>query len=73
MKPGIYTTEFWVTLISGIVIAVCQAFKIPQDLQDAIVKLVVAYIVSRTAVKVGVNINNNKKWVKSSFIWQMVD
>jgi len=52
MKPGIFTSEFYVTLVSGIIVAVCNAFKVSPDIRDAIVKLAIAYIASRTAVKV---------------------
>jgi len=52
MKPGIFTSEFYVTLVSGIIVAVCNAFKVSPDIRDAIVKLAITYIASRTAVKV---------------------
>jgi len=52
MKPGIFTSEFWITLVSGIIVAICNAFQVSPDIRDAIVKLAITYIASRTAVKV---------------------
>ena len=52
MKPGLFTSEFYVTLVSGIIVAVCNAFNISPDIRDAIVKLAITYIASRTAIKV---------------------
>lgn len=60
MKSGIKTTEFWVTLISGIIVAVCNAFKVDPQVRDAIVKLAIAYITSRTAVKMLDGAKNGK-------------
>jgi len=61
MRPGIKTSEFWTTLIGGIVVAICNAYKVDPQIRDAIIKLVVAYISSRTAVKVAENIKSGKK------------
>ena len=61
VKDGVKTSEFWVTLISGIIVAVCNAFKVDPQIRDAIVKLAVAYITSRTVVKISENVK--KKWV----------
>jgi len=60
-RSGIKTTEFWVTLISGIIVAVCNAFKVDPQIRDAIVKLAVAYITSRTIVKISENVKKGGK------------
>lgn len=61
VKDGIKTSEFWVTLISGIIVAVCNAFKVDPQIRDAIIKLAVAYISSRTIVKASENVKKMGK------------
>lgn len=61
VKSGFFTSEFIITLIGGVVVAICQAFNLDPALQQKIVALVIAYITSRTVVKVGNEIVNGKK------------
>ena len=56
VKRGIFTSEFWFTLLVEATVAVMQAFKISLDVQNAIVNLLLAYIASRTTVKVAESI-----------------
>jgi small basic protein len=56
VKRGILTSEFWFTLLVEVVIAAMQAYKVPLDVQNAIVNLLLAYIASRTTVKVAESI-----------------
>lgn len=57
MKPGIKTTEFWLTLATAIVTVLNAAhflpFVIPQDTVLQIVGGVSAYVLSRGVAKIG--------------------
>ena len=59
MTKGIFTSEFWVTLLTGAITAICQALKLDPKIQEAILKLALAYIGSRTVIKVANNIKKN--------------
>ena len=61
MKTGIFTSEFYVTLATAILSVVAKAFNLSPDIQDALLKLAIAYISSRTVVKIGGVITNGKK------------
>ena len=60
MKPGVFTSEFYITLATAILSVIAKAFNLSPDIQDALLKLAIAYISSRTVVKVGGAIANGK-------------
>jgi len=51
-KRGIFTSEFWVTLATTIITLFADHLGVDPQVRDAIIKIAVAYIASRTAVKV---------------------
>ena len=51
MKPGVFTSEFYITLAAAILSVIAKAFNLSPDIQDALLKLAIAYIASRTVVK----------------------
>jgi len=52
IKRGVFTTEFWLTLVTTIITAFADQLKMDPQVRDAIIRVVVAYVASRTAVKV---------------------
>lgn len=61
MSKGMFTSEFYITLIGGIVTAICQALKLDPEIQNSILKLVLVYVASRTVVKTATAVTNGKK------------
>ena len=61
MKPGVFTSEFYITLATAILSVIAKAFNLSPDIQDALLKLAIAYISSRTVVKVGGAIANERE------------
>ena len=57
---GCWTSEFYITLATAILSVIAKAFNLSPDIQDALLKLAIAYISSRTVVKVGGAIANGK-------------
>ncbi len=60
MKSGLFTSEFWVTIVTGMVTTICQAIGVDPEIQKALITLALAYLASRTAVKVTGTIKNGK-------------
>lgn len=61
MKPGITTSEALVTIIVAVLTVLSKALNLPEDVQKSLIALAIAYVSSRTIVKVGNEITNGKK------------
>jgi hypothetical protein len=52
MKRGIFTSEFWLGLLTTVLVYFSDKLGVDPVIRDKIVQLVLAYIASRTVVKV---------------------
>ncbi len=52
IRRGVFTSEFWVTLVTAIITIFADHLGVDPQVRDAVIKVAVAYIASRTAVKV---------------------
>ena len=58
---GVRSSEFWVIIVSGLIATIGKAFNLSQDIIDGVIKLALAYLGGRSAVKIGEAVANHKK------------